>query len=399
MPVLLLRPQVLSTLTCPVGQRKQDYRDSHCKGLLLEVRSTGGRTWYLRYVTSRGQRRQLRLGDLHDLSLAQARRLAEHHRTAVAMGDDPSQQRRELRAVLTFGEFAEQQLIPFLQVSKRSWRWDVSLLRCHLIPAIGSKTLDGVSRADVLAIQAQKLKSGLAAGTVYRVMVLLRHCYKLALDWEMAGVSSNPCLKVPLPKVQNNRERFLSSEEAQRLLVAVRISSNRELESIVCFLLLTGARKREVLDARWEHVDWQQRLWLIPFSKNGHRRYVPLSDSALVLLRGRRLAAGESPWLFANPETGKPYANIHYSWHCARERAGLTGLRIHDLRHSFASFAINAGRSLYEVQQLLGHRNSTMTQRYAHLAQDTLLAASNAAAVAMEGVICRQSAEQRLHQS
>ena len=158
------------------------------------------------------------------------------------------------------------------------------------------------------------------------------------------------------------------------------------LEAIVCFLLLTGARKREALDARWEHVDWEQRQWLIPYSKNGHRRYVPLSDSALVLLRRRQLHAGKSEWVFANPETGRPYSNIHYSWNWARQRAGLEGLRNHDLRHSFASFAINAGRSLYEVQQLLGHRSSAMSQRYAHLAQDTLLAASNAAAVALEGV-------------
>lgn len=389
-PVLALRPQVLSTLECSKGMRKVDYRDSICRGLLLEVRSTGGRTWYLRYVSARGQRRQLRLGDQCDLSLGQARRMADLLRTEVALGNDPSQERQDLRSVPTFAQFADEQLLPFLKVSKRSWKWDASLLRCHLIPAFGGKTLDAVTRTDVLTFQVTKLESGLAAGTVYRVMVLLRHCYKLALEWELKGVSTNPCLKVPLPKVEQSRERFLSADEAQRLLVAVRSSKNRELEAIVCFLLLTGARKREVLDARWEHVDWQQRQWLIPFSKNGHRRYVPLSDSALVLLRRRQLETQGSLWMFANPETGKPYSNIHYSWDWARQRAGLEGLRIHDLRHSFASFAINAGRSLYEVQQLLGHRSSAMTQRYAHLGQDTLLAASNAAAVALEGVVPKE---------
>ena len=390
MPVLNLHPQLLINLECPPSQRKVDYRDSHCKGLLLEVRSSGGRTWYLRYVSARGQRRQLRLGDQCDLSLAQARRMAEQHRNQVALGNDPSQERQDLRSLPTFAEFADEQLLPFFKVSKRSWKWDASLLRCHLIPAFGTKTLDAVTRTDVLAFQVTKLDSGLAPGTVYRIMVLLRHCYKLALDWEVPGVKSNPCLKVPLPKVEQSRERFLSTDEAQRLLTAVRQSKNHELESIICFLLLTGARKREVLDARWENVDWQQRQWLIPFSKNGHRRYVPLSDSALVLLRRRQLDAQGSPWMFANPETGKPYSNIHYSWDWARQRAGLEGLRIHDLRHSFASFAINAGRSLYEVQQLLGHRSSTMTQRYAHLAQDTLLAASNAVVAALDGVVPKE---------
>mgnify|MGYP002631893891 FL=1 len=300
-----------------------------------------------------------------------------------------SQKKTDLRAVPTFAEFAEEQLVPFLKVSKRSWKWDASLLRCHLIPAFGTKTLDALSRADVLGFQASKLDSSLSAGTVYRVMVLLRHCYKLALDWEVPGVSSNPCLKVPLPKVMQVRERYISPDEAQRLLVAVRSSKNRELKSIVCFLLLTGARKREALDARWENIDWTQRLWLIPFSKNGHRRYVPLNDSALILLRRRQLEANGSQWMFANPETDKPYCNIHYSWDWSRKRAGLEGLRIHDLRHSFASFAINAGRSLYEVQQLLGHRSSMMTQRYAHLANNTLLAATNAVVGALDGVVPR----------
>ena len=83
-------------------------------------------------------------------------------------------------------------------------------------------------------------------------MVLLRHCYKLALDWEIPGVKVNPCLKVPLPKVEQSRERFLSTDEAQRLLTAVRQSKNRELEAIVCFLLLTGTRKREVLGRPWK---------------------------------------------------------------------------------------------------------------------------------------------------
>lgn len=113
-------------------------------------------------------------------------------------------------------------------------------------------------------------------------------------------------------------------------------------------------------------------------TKFGQPRHVPLSDGTLVLLRAQQLRCGESTWLFPNPATGQPFRSVFYAWDAARRQARLADLRMHDLRHSFASFLINSGRSLYEVQQLLGHRSSQMTQRYAHLAHETLLAARTA---------------------
>ena len=156
---------------------------------------------------------------------------------------------------------------------------------------------------------------------------------------------------------------------------------------IVAFLLLTGARKREVLDARWDCIDWQRRIWRIPISKSGKARYVPLSDTAMVLLRQRQLqtADNDCDWIFPNPTSGKPYRCITNAWVTARRRAGLDDLRIHDLRHSFASFLINNGRSLYEVQRILGHSSARMTERYAHLAHDTLLDATNVVSVTLDG--------------
>lgn len=383
MPVLPLRSQSLQVLTCVPGRGRTDYRDSQCKGLLLEVRASGGKTWYLAYVNKRGQRRQLRLGDLQDLSLSQARTLADRHRTQVAMGEDPGEALNALKHVPTFSAFVEEQLLPHLKMSKRSWSCDRSILRCHLLPAFGGMNLDAISRTDVLAFQVRKLEEGLANGTVYRVMVLLRHALKLAIEWEVPGMASNPCSKVPLPKVSNERQRFLKSEEAQRLLVAVRASSNPHLEAIVTFLLLTGARKRECLDAKWEHIQGDQRRWFIPITKTGQPRHVVLSDGALLLLRRQQLKTAKSVWIFPNPATGKPFQSVYNAWDTARKEAGLADVRMHDLRHSFASFLINDGRTLYEVQQLLGHRNSAMTQRYAHLANETLVDASNSASSAL----------------
>ena len=151
------------------------------------------------------------------------------------------------------------------------------------------------------------------------------------------------------------------------------------LKYIVPMLLLTGARKREVLNARWEDFDIDNRLWRIPFTKTGKPRTVPMSDGVMSILDTVPRIAGSAA-VFPNPATGKPYVTIHDAWHTARKRAGLEDVRMHDLRHSFASILINSGRSLYEVQHLLGHTQVKTTERYAHLQQDTLMKAANVVA-------------------
>ena len=150
------------------------------------------------------------------------------------------------------------------------------------------------------------------------------------------------------------------------------------LQYIVPMLILTGARKREVLDARWDDFDLARRLWRIPISKTGKARHVPLSDGVIRLLHTVPRFPG-CPFVVPNPKTLRPYVSIYASWHTARKAAGLPEVLVHDLRHSFASFLINAGRSIYEVQKILGHTQIRTTQRYAHLSQETLLAATNAA--------------------
>ena len=179
---------------------------------------------------------------------------------------------------------------------------------------------------------------------------------------------------------------YLSEDEARRLYESVCRSQNTMLQCIVPMLILTGARKREVLDARWADFDFERRLWRIPTTKAGKPRHVPLSDGVLSLLTTMPKNL-KSDYVFANPETTKPYVSIFCSWNTARTKAGLSDVRVHDLRHSFASLLINSGRSLYEVQKLLGHTQIKTTQRYAHLAPETLLAASNAATQAVGSVM------------
>jgi integrase len=139
--------------------------------------------------------------------------------------------------------------------------------------------------------------------------------------------------------------------------------------------LLTGARRNEITQAKWEHVDWQRRTLLVPVSKSGKPRTIALNGAAIALLRSvSRVQSSEH--VFPSPFTGHPFASLFYPWDRIRRRAGLTDVRLHDLRHSFASFLVNYGVSLYVVQGLLGHSQIRMTQRYAHLAPQTLVDAA-----------------------
>ena len=383
MPVVNLTQQVLKTLSCPSDRKKVDYFDTSCKGLLLEIRVSGGRTYYLRFTDERGRNRQLKLGDARDISLGQAKQLADKNRNQIAMGLNPAADKAVHRQVPTVYDFIHNSYLPFVEGYKRSWKCDQGLLRKHIEPIWGKRYLDQISKADVIALMA-KHRTTHAPGSCNRLLILLRYVFSCALKWEIPGVKTNPTAGIPLMKEDNVKERFLSTEEAQRLYGVLTRSDNVMLQYIVPMLILTGARKREVLDARWEDFDYERRLWRIHTTKLGKPRFVPMSDGVVTLLESvPRLG---SQWAFPNPKTLKPYVSIFHSWHSARCEAGLKDVRIHDLRHSYASFLVNAGRSLYEVQRLLGHTQIKTTQRYAHLSHDTLLDATNSVNSALGGM-------------
>jgi integrase len=375
-----LTKEFIGQVSCPAGAAKVDHFDTVCPGLMLEVRPSGRKTFYFRYTNERRQQRQYRIGQARDLGLDVARLQVQKLRSRVALGEDLVEQRRVMAQVPTVSAFIHQRYLPFVQGYKRSWTCDRGLLANHIEPLFGRRHLDQVSKSDVVALMAQHRLTH-APGSCNRLLVLLRYVYSLALKWEVPGLKHNPTQGIPLMPENNKRERYLSKAEAERLDEAVRRSENPLLQHIVALLILTGARKREVLDARWEDFDLQRRLWRIPITKLGRPRHVPISDAVMNLLSA--VPKHDSGWLFPNPKTHKPFVSIFYSWDSARQRAGLEDVRIHDLRHSFASLLINSGRTLYEVQHLLGHTQIKTTQRYAHLSNATLLDAANAAGRAL----------------
>jgi integrase len=150
---------------------------------------------------------------------------------------------------------------------------------------------------------------------------------------------------------------------------------NQVAAKAILLLLLTGARRNEITHARWEHVDPETSTLFVPLSKSGKSRYVVLNADAVAVLKSIPRLLG-NPYVFPSPVTGRPSASLYFPWHRIRTKAGLGDVRLHDLRHSFASALVNDGKDLYTVQRLLGHANAKATQRYSHLSRKTLAEAA-----------------------
>jgi len=375
MPKLLLSKQIVDETQCPKGRLKIGLYDVGCKGLLLEIRPNGRKTYFLRFIDARGKQRLIRVADQRDVTLTQARQIADKYRNQIALGQDPCLDKEALKTIPQLADFIDQQYLPYVKTYKRSWICDVGVIKNHINPVFGSMYMDELKKQDVIGLISKMLET-YAPGTVNRVVILLRYIYNLAIRWETAGISKNPTAGIPLLEENNQKERYLTPEEARKLVAALKGSENKMLQFIIPMLILTGARKMEVQKARWEDINWEQRIWRIPLTKSGKARHVPISDGALMILESIPRIEG-CPWIFPNPKTQKPYNSYYNSWNTVRKSVGLSDVRIHDLRHSFASFLVNSGRSLYEVQRILGHTQISTTQRYAHLSQDSLLTAAN----------------------
>ena len=379
MPHANLDAHFVRNAVCPEGKSKVDYYDTAITGFILEVRASGGKTFHLRYRDPHGKQRQHKIGDSKSLSFDKARQAAQVLRSRVVLGESPAEERKIKRAIPTVAEFAEERYMPFVKGYKKSWDSDDSYLRNHVLPRFGSHHLDQVSQQEVVEFHHAMRAKGYALATCNRMLVLMRYMFNLAKKWKVPGADFNPTIGVPMYEANNARERYLTAEETQRLKVALVKSDNTQLQYIVPLLLMTGARKRELLEAQWEHFDLERRSWRIPMSKSGKARYVPLSATVLEVLAQLPRWPG-CPYLVPNPKTREPYVSIFSSWNTARKHAGLPEVRMHDLRHSMASNMVNSGRSIYEVAKVLGHTQLKTSQRYSHLSQETLIAAVDAAA-------------------
>ena len=382
MPKARLDHTYCMTAHCEAGKRKTDHWDTVTTGFVLECRSSGGKTFYLRYIDQDGRQRQHKIGAHSDITFDQARKEAKRLRSQVVLGGDPAGQKAERKAIPTYSELASQHLAN-AKTYQRSYDTTEMYMRRHILPRWGKLKLSEIHQQDIAKWLADKAAEGFAPATVEKIRVLFSRSFELGARWNIAGCEKNPLKGITRRKFSNARERFLTAVEVGRLIKALDQSANPQLKHIVQLLLLTGARKSELLQAQWKHVDIERRAWLIPTSKTGKPRYVPLSQAAVDIIAALP-RWHDCPWLLPNPLTHKPYTDIKRPWETARNAAGLSDVRIHDLRHSAASFMINAGIDLFAVGRVLGHADHQSTMRYSHLANDTLMRAVEAGAAMMK---------------
>lgn len=377
---------VAHELHCPDTKTGIEYCDEELPGLYVEVRPTskGQGTYYLRYKDPNGKTCHQKIGRTADIDLADARRRAKALKAEIALGADPRAQAKARREVPTLEAFFEEHYLPYKKIRKRSYRRDEELYRLRIKGRFGGSRLNQITRQQVQLFHTALLEEGLAPASCDHHVKLLRHALNLAVQWEL--LDRNPIARVPLFNRDNRVEHYLDGDQLEGLLGVLRADENRAVCRIAMFLLSTGCRLNEALRATWAQVDRRNRVWRIPASNSKSKRVrsVPLNDSAVEVL-DQLGTEGVSEFLFVNARTDRPYTTIMKVWSRLRERAGVPHLRIHDLRHQFASFLVNSGRTLYEVQQILGHSNPIVTQRYSHLSSKSLQEAANSASVIIKG--------------
>ncbi|EED36168.1 phage integrase family protein [Luminiphilus syltensis NOR5-1B] len=345
----------------------------------MEVRA-GCPDWasvYLRHRNGSNKTAHTKLGTTLDLTLKEARTKARQLKAAIALGADPQADARQRKAVPTWNAFFTESYLPHAKQAKRTWKNDADMHRLRLGPRFGATPINRITRQEVQQFHNELREDGLAPATADHHLKLLRHALNLAVDWGMLQV--NPAAKVKQFNSENLVERYLSDEEFKRLMRVLRDHENRPMACIVLWLLATGARSGEAKAATWDDIARDQTVWTIrsEHSKSKKRRAVPLNDIARSVLQEIRASGCTSGHLFVGKRG--PYKYLSKNWERICEEADLQGLRLHDLRHNYASMLVNSGHSLYEVQQALGHSDPKVTMRYSHLSKESLQGAANSA--------------------
>ena len=383
MPILQLTQAKVNDLPkCPDDKSRIELCDTVVKGLYVEVRATspGIGTYYLRYKNDNGKTCHQKLGSTTEVKLTDAKERALQLKAEIRMGKDPKEETLKRKSIPTFTDFFEGKYLPNAKQHKRTWRNDEQMYKTHLKGEFGHLKLTAIKREVVQSFHSGLKQEGLTGSTCDHYLKLMRHCLNLAVDWDI--IESNQLARVKLFRECNQIERYMNDAELARLLDVLHKDENRPVSNLALFLLATGARNNEARQAKWDDIDVVNRLWQIPAvnSKSKKVRNVPLNDAALEVL-AKVNTQDEFEYVFVNLRSGKPYACVKKTWHRLRAAAGLPKLRLHDLRHQYASMLVNAGRSLYEVQQILGHSDPKVTERYAHLTPSTLQQAANSVSV------------------
>lgn len=395
MPRGRITKRAVDALQCPADRDRDFLWDDALAGFGVAAFPTGRKVYVAQYRQN-GRSRRSNIGEHGRLTPDEARSQAKTILGAVETGADPIAERRAAREVRTFKAVADD-FLGLHVAAKRKSRTEREyrrILQAHIVPAIGSKRILDVRRADVARLHGKLADRPYEAN---RTLAVVSAVWNWASRRDEVGAGANPCLGIERYPEQG-RERFLTSDELGRLGAALaegegagllyevdetkpgskhapkadkrRVKLDPFAVAAIRLLILTGARLREILDARWSQVDLERGVIFLPDSKTG-KKPIYLSAAAQAVLASLPRVDG-NPHIIAGAKDGAPRADLKKPWRAVTRAAGLDGVRLHDLRHSFASFGAGASLGLPIIGKLLGHTQAATTHRYAHLDADPL---------------------------
>ena len=370
--------------------------DREIRGFGVRVSPAGARTFIVKYRLPSGRVRWATIDRVGVVTLDQARRRARQFLGVVAAGDDPLRRKDAARGAPTLAAVADRFLEEHVEARRKpaTVRLYRLAIDSHIRPLLGQLTIAGASLADVVRLHHRLRATPYLAN---RVLAVLSKLLSWADHHGYRPAGSNPCRGVEKYPEQSRR-RYLSPAELKRLGAALRIAERYEsippaAITVIRLLLLTGARVGEILSLRWSDVDLAGGALRLPDSKTG-RKTILLPELAVEILKAWPRFAG-SPFVFPGEghgvRKGQHRVSLTDPWAWVRCRARLADVRLHDLRHSFASVAVSDGQTLPVIGALLGHTQAATTQRYAHLMDDPLRAASDATAATIAAALTRRS--------
>jgi integrase len=369
----------------PPAKGNQIYYDGH--GFGLRVTANGARSFILSYRTGDGRARRLTIGDLGAWTVAAARTEAAELRRQIDQGGDPLGELQDERNAETVSDLADRFLLEHgTRLRPKSLLDYRRLIKRHIHPALGRHKVKSVTFADIDRLHRRISET--APYQANRCLALLSVMFALAVRWHMR--IDNPCVGVARNK-EHSRERYLTGDELDRLLAALNGYRDQRTAAIFKLLLLTGARRGEVLSMQWQDVELGAGTWTKPHgrTKQKERHVIPLSAAARTVLDG--LKPERSGFIFpAGRGASGHVRTVEKPWKTICEAAGITKLRVHDLRHSYAAQLASAGIGLHVIGGLLGHRKPATTARYAHLTDRALREATERVGAIIAG---EQSAE------
>ncbi|MAB11995.1 site-specific integrase [Hyphomonas sp.] len=356
------------------------YYDTEIKGFGVRVTAAGQRSFVLNYRIF-GRQRRLTIGQHPDWPATAARKRAAELKRMVDVGTDPLELRENANTAPTMRDVFdryEQDYLP--RLAEKTQRDVRRYFRDLILPKIGSKKVSQVTFEDCDAIHRHASKT--APTTANRAIAALRRSLNLAITW--GWIDRNPTKGLELNQ-ERKVERFLSIEEIGRLLRALDDHPRKDSAEAIKVMLFTGCRRGEALSAKWDQFDSEFRIWTKPASTTKQRRLhrVPVSAPVTALLKSRRKRV-KGDYVFPSHK-GDTLKEVRRTWSGVLEEAKIEGVRLHDLRHTFASLAVSQGHSLPIIGAMLGHSQTQTTARYAHLFDDPLIATTESVASIISG--------------